>query len=42
MNYTSDIESQIDRIFAPYDRPDSPGVAVGIVREDTWTWSSNL
>lgn len=30
---TADLERQTDRIFAAYDRPDSPGCALGVIHE---------
>jgi CubicO group peptidase (beta-lactamase class C family) len=32
------LERKVDAIFAPYDRPDSPGCAVGIVRNEHFVY----
>ena len=37
-NDASDLERKVDQLFAAYDKPDSPGCALGLIRDGSFIY----
>ena len=42
MRFNHEIEAQIDALFTSYDRPDSPGFALGVLYQDEFLYKKGF